>query len=247
MRRLLFAGFVSCLLISLGFGLNLAVAQERTVGVNVGEWFRYSHTFDWSSSDPNATMPSWYELMNAIEWTNNTILNVSGTSVTFQSEMHLKNGTDVTNFLLTDVDTGAGNSTNWVVSANLNPNDSLYTAGEYSAWKINETIIRTYPDVTRDTNHVNMTAEMNMSGVYQYGSTNFYWDRSTGIVVEMAITLMSQMEGIETNMTSIITIIESDVWVIPEFPTWTPMLLMLTALAVFVAIYKKRLLKTPIY
>ena len=247
MRRLLFAGFVSCLLISLGFGLNLAVAQERTVGVNVGEWFRYSHTFDWSSSDPNATMPSWYELMNAIEWTNNTILNVSGTSVTFQSEMHLKNGTDVTNFLLTDVDTGAGNSTNWVVSANLNPNDSLYTAGEYSAWKINETIVRTYPDATRDTNHVNMTAEMNMSGVYQYASTNFYWDRSTGIVVEMAITLMSQMEGIETNMTSIITIIESDVWVIPEFPTWTPMLLMLTALAVFVAIYKKRLLKTPIY
>lgn len=247
MRRLLFAGFVSCLLMSLGFGLNLAVAQERTVGVNVGEWFRYSHTFDWSSSDPNATIPSYLELPNAIEWTNITILDVSGTNVTFQSVMHLKNGTDVTNFLLTDVDTGAGNSTNWVVSANLNPNDSLYTTGEYSAWKINETIVRTYPDVTRDTNHVNITAEMNMSGVYQYASTNFYWDRSAGIVVEMAIMSRSQMEAIQTNMTSIITITESDVWVIPEFPTWTPMLLILTALTVFVAIYKRRLLKTPIH
>jgi len=247
MRRLVFAGFVSCLLISLGFALNPAVAQERTVGVNVGEWFRYSHTFDWSSSDPNATIPSWFQLMSEIEWTNNTILNVSGTNVTFQSVMHLKNGTDVTNFLLTDVDTGAGNSTNWVVSANLNPNDTLYTTGEYSAWKINETIIRTYPDVTRDTNHVNITAEMNMTGIYQYSSTNFYWDRSTGIVVEMAIILMSQMEGIETNMTSIITIIESDVWVIPEFSTYTSLLLALALLTVPVVRIKRRLFKTPIY
>jgi|GEM_PF-1277244 len=38
-----------------------------------------------------------------------------------------------------------------------------------------------------------------------------------------------------------------EVNVIPEFPSWTPVLLLLTVLAVAVAIYKRRLLKTPTY
>lgn len=246
-RKRLFAGFAFCLFISFGFVLNLSVAQGRIVGVDVGDSFRFNHTFDWSSSDPNATIPPYFELMSKIESTLITIFDVSGTNVTFQYVWHLKNGTDLTNFALTDVDTGAGNATNWIVSANLNQSDSIYTAGDYSAWKVNETIGRTYQDVTRDTNHVNLTAEMNMSEVYMYSSTNFYWDRLTGIVVEMAITQMSQIEGVETNMTSIITVTESDVWTIPEFSTWTPMLLILTTLTVFMAIYKRGLSKTPIH
>ncbi|UCE96706.1 MAG: hypothetical protein JSV51_03700 [Candidatus Bathyarchaeota archaeon] len=221
-------------------------AQERTVGVNVGEWFEYDHIFDWSSSDPNATIPPYFELVSEIEWTNITILDVSGTNVTFQSVMHLKNGTDLTNLGLTDVDTGEGNATNWVVSANLDPNDSIYTTGDYSSWKINETIVKTYPDGVRDTNHVNITKEMNMTGVYMYASNNFYWDRSSGIVVEMTIIQISQMEAIETNMTSIIKITESDVWVIPEFSTYTSLLLTLVLLTVPIVTIKRRLLKTSI-
>jgi len=51
---------------------------------------------------------------------------------------------------------------------------------------------------------------------------------------------------------------EGDVWnsqsigiygleVIPEFPTWTPILLVLIVLTIVVAIYKRRLLKTPVH
>ncbi|MFQ6000018.1 MAG: hypothetical protein ACE5J6_04495 [Candidatus Bathyarchaeia archaeon] len=35
--------------------------------------------------------------------------------------------------------------------------------------------------------------------------------------------------------------------VIPEFPTWASMLLMLRVLTVAIAIYKRRLLKTPFH
>ena len=35
--------------------------------------------------------------------------------------------------------------------------------------------------------------------------------------------------------------------IVPEFPTWTPMLLILKVLAIVGAIYKRRLLKTPIH
>jgi len=38
-----------------------------------------------------------------------------------------------------------------------------------------------------------------------------------------------------------------EVEIIPEFPTWTPMLLILTGLTVIIIIYKRRLLKTPIH
>ena len=176
-----------------------------------------------------------------------SILDVSGTNVTFQRLMHLKNGTERTDFGLTDVDTGEGNATMWVVSANLDPNDSLYTTGDYSTWKINETLASAYPHGVRDTNHVNITAEDTMNGVYMYTSQNYYWDRSTGIVVEMALIQRSQMDAVQTNMTSIITITESDVWVIPEFSTWTPTLLTLIVLIVATVIIKRRLLKTPIH
>jgi len=37
-----------------------------------------------------------------------------------------------------------------------------------------------------------------------------------------------------------------EVIIIPEFPTWTSMLLILIVLTVVIAIYKRRLLKTPI-
>lgn len=250
MRKLLTPSLLSCLLISLGFGLTTATAQERTVGVNVDAWFRYSHVFNWESSDPNATIPPMLELIKEIEWTLITILDVTGTNVTFQRVMHLKNGTELpAEGAITDVDSGDGNATIWVVSANLNPNDTLYTTGDYSIWRINETISRTYPDVTRDTNHVNLTVEMNMSGVYMHTSQNFYWDKSTGILVETAVAQQSQMESIWTNMTSIIIITESDVWVIPEFTIWTPMLLtliILITITVAVVIYQRKLLKSTI-
>lgn len=245
MRKLLTSSFLSCLVISLGFGFTTVIAPERTVGVNVDEWFRYSHVFNWESSDPNATIPPMLELIKEMEWTFITILDVSGTNVTFQRVMHLKNGTELPpEGAITDVDTGDGNATVWVVSANLNPNDTLYTAGDYSIWRINETISRTYPDVTRDTNHVNLTAEMNMSGVYMHTSQNFYWDKSTGILVETAVVQQSHMESIWTNMTSIITITESDVWVIPELPIWTPTLLTLTTLTAAIVVYKRKQLKS---
>jgi len=35
--------------------------------------------------------------------------------------------------------------------------------------------------------------------------------------------------------------------IVPEFPTWTSMLLILIVLSVAIAIYKRRLLKTPIH
>lgn len=253
MRRPLFVVFVLCLVMTLGFGANLAIAQVRSVGVSEGDWFKYSLTFDWSFSNPNATIPADMKLYNETEWLWMSVIDVVSTNITTQSVAHLKNGTEITRVPggSIDVDTGSGMAP-WAISANLNLNDSLYTSGELSAWKIEETIPRTYPSDTRDTNHVTNTTEYNYPDeVNTRASRNCYWDRSTGIIVEMILDIQrTEADGSQTNMTSIVLITESNVWTIsesmPEFPTWMSMQLILIALAVAILFYRRRL-ERPIH
>lgn len=61
-----------------------------------------------------------------------SIIDVSGKNVTGQITMHFKNGTDLVQAVLTDIDTGNGNWTTWIVVANLNPNDTVYTSSMWA-------------------------------------------------------------------------------------------------------------------
>lgn len=250
MRRPLFV--VSCLLMILGFWANLAVAQVRTVGVSKDDWFKYSLVLNWSSNDPNATIPAPMKPFAEVEWILTTIEGVSNTNITLQMLTHLKNGTEYTYESSIDVETGQG-AAPLAIAANLNINDALYTNAPYSAWKIQETIARTYPEGTRDTNHACNTTEWDGTGFHQHNFHDWYWDRSTGIAVEEIIKVQRyETGGSQTNISGVFTIIESNVWTIsepvrmPEFPTWTSTLLILTVLAVAIVFYKRRLTKIPI-
>jgi hypothetical protein len=94
-----------------------------------------------------------------------------------------------------------------------------------------------------------MTEEYSWSNgiaVYQNMSMNYYWDRSTGVLVEWSIEAANQTGDYLTTWSALMRITESNVWVIPEFPTWTSMLLILIVFTVATVIYKRRLTKTPI-
>jgi len=227
--------------------VTLVAAQPRIVGVTVGDWFKYGDiTFSWSSNDPNATIPYGFEELSETEWMKMTVTDVSGTNITFQIIFHFKNGTEKTYDNIVDIDTGEGNVTMWAISANLNANDTIYSSFGYSTMKINETIVRTYPDGVRDTNHLNNTAERSGAEFYEHLSMNNYWDRSCGIIVEMSQEQTSQIEGYTTIWSLLIRITESNFWVVPEFPTWTSILLLVIVLTVTIVISKRRPLKTPI-
>ncbi len=245
LKKIVLSALVSGFLLSVIVGTSVA-SQPRTVGVTVGDWFKYGVAFDWSSDKPNATIPPDYEQFNKTEWMQLSIMNVSGTNVTSQLLMHFKNGTEQTLEVTTNVDAGEADGGLWIVSANLNPNDTLYTSSSYYyAWMINETTVRTYPDGIRETNHINLTGEEGMTGIII--SQNVYWDRSTGVLVEMSTMQTYQTEGYQTNTSLNFTIIDSNVWVIPEFPTFASIFLMLIIPTVAIAFYKRRLLKTPIH
>ena len=216
-----------------------AVAQPRVVGVSVGDWFKYGDiTGSWSSNDPNATLP--LRELNETEWMLLSVEDVSGTNITFQSIIHFTNGTEKTEGGYVDIDAGDGNMTLMAISANLNANDTIYSSPGYSTQKINETIVRTYPDGIRDTNYWNITGEYNVTGFYQYISQNWYWDRASGIFVEMAQEYASQTENYTTTWSVQLRITESNVWVIPEFPPFLILPLFMIATLLTVIAYRRK-------
>ena len=219
--------------------VTLASAQPRTVGVAVGDWFKYGDiTGSWSSNDPDAVFPLLE--LNETEWMLLSVEDVSGTNITFQSIIHFTNGTEKTEGGYVDIDAGDGNMTLSAISANLNANDTIYSSPGYSTQKINETIVRTYPDGVRDTNCWNMTGEYNVTGFYQYISQSWYWDRASGIFVEMAQEYASQTENYTTTWSILLKITESNVWVIPEFPSFLIPPLFMTATLLLVIVYKRK-------
>jgi hypothetical protein len=134
------------------------------------------------------------------------------------------------------------------ISANLNANDTLYTSGPISHYTINETLTRTYPDSVRETNLLNMTYEyswtIDETQYYYYFTENFYWDKAAGIIVEDYFGEINQTGEYTTSWSSLYRITESNVWVVPEFPTWTAILIVFVIITAATVLYKRRPTKT---
>jgi hypothetical protein len=236
-------------------------AQERIVGVAEGDWFKYGDfTVSWSSNDPwNPTFPpmgrEYLEEMNETEWMLVAVQNISHTIVFFHTVKHFKDGSEVTEEGYVNIDSGLGNMPFTAISANLDENDTIYTSNPFSIWKINKKAVRTYPDGVRETNHLNMTQKTEIIR-YVDNSTingtsfifiNYYWDSSTGILVERSYEVIEQVGEYLITLSMSYRITESSVWTVPEFPAWTPIIFTVVVLTISIALYKRRLLKKPIH
>jgi hypothetical protein len=221
-----------------------ASAQARTVGVNVGDKFTYSGTVSWSSNDPSATPSSGLVDANNTQWSELTVTAISATIITGQITTHYKNGTEITMGGWVDVSSGNGqNITDFVISANLVAGDSVYYSSQYITVTINETVPRIYSGVKRQTNHLNITSS---SGT-QSSRTDYYWDKSTGVVVEVLQETTDQTGAYTTTSSEDFRITNSNVWTVPEFPTWTSTLLILIALtSATIVIARKKQPKKPL-
>jgi len=219
-----------------------ASAQTRTVGVSVGNKFRYGNTVGWSSNDPSANVTSYIGEANSTEWGEITVTGISSTNITGQYITHYKNGTETTNGGWMDVNTGAGNMTMFAISANLAQGDSVYTSS-YSTWFINETVPKTYSNSARDTNHLNLTSLSQPLSM----RFNFYWDKSTGILVEQLREITNQTGAYTTAVSLHTQIISSNVWTVPEFPTSISAVLILIAVtSATIVIARRRQPRRPL-
>jgi hypothetical protein len=224
--------------------LSGAYAQTRMPGVSVGDTFKYTYTFDMTTSDgqSESLLPEFLQALidqtKNIDSTQITITDVTGSSVTLQNVMIFKNGTQETNTGTIDVSTGQGNLTLSLIAANLTSNDPIYLDNSDSI--INETITQTNALGTRQVNHQNIimnyfVTQEELSGfsitgpLNQTNSQNTYWDKLTGMLVEMSYVMQTKSDQVNADITVDVVMVDSSVQPIPELPTAAILLVFLVA------------------
>ena len=228
------------------------LAQTSLPGVEVGNTFKYTYTFSMNSSGSPGNFPELIQVLidqaKDIEWVQITITSLSGSSVTAQVITQFKNDTQQANTGITDVSTGQGNLTMFLIASNLNPNEQIYPG--YENRKINETVTRTSPSGTRQVNHECVTMNydvsqeelsgFNITGpLQQTNSQDTYWDKQLGSLVEMSYKMATRSEQINADISINVALVESNVYIVPEFPA--PILVMvLILIASTVAVIKLR-------
>lgn len=211
-------------------------AQTAAAGVSKGDTFYYNYTNSWESTDPNATPPIEYVELNNTQWIQIAIGDIQGPVLNIVTTRHFFNGTDIIDYGQVNIDTQVINALYGflVVGANISANEKLYPSGGLPT--INDTILKTYPNGQRETNHyVHETTSDN-----SYDKTEIYFDRSTGMAIECYTESRETVDSFTSTAKETLTIdtSRSNFWAIPEFPTY--MLVLLPAAAIPGVIIAKR-------
>jgi hypothetical protein len=249
---------IAVVLISSIFGNVLA--QNHMPGVAVGNTFKYTYTFDSNIPQSISGFPELFQTLidqaKSMDSAQITITQVSGTTVTMQMIMQFKNGTQQSSTGTTDVSTGQGNLTMFLIAANLNPNDQIYQGNNNE--KINETITRTYSSGARQVNHENITLNYNVtqdelavygitSPIQQTNSQDTYWDKQTGSLVEMSYRMVTRSTLVNADISISVKLVESNVFTVPEYPEILLLLIALVVPTIVVIKFKNKLPKNTLF
>ena len=210
-------------------------AQARTVGVHSGDWFKYEVTLSWNSTTPPSSH-SLYNMLIEIQWVKVQVTGVSGTNVTRQTTWHYQNESETTYNCWVDLVTGNGGSapfyslSGFFIAADLGLGDVTYTS--QNIMTITSTTSRTYPNSTRTTSY----AQYAVAGMFV---EDYYWDKSTGAMVELDVNSAAQQGADTVAILGKFILIDSGSWVVPEF---SPMLLLtlFATLTLAAVAYKRR-------
>jgi len=223
--------------------MGITFAQIQ-IGVAQGDTFTYNCRVYFSSDNPQATCPANYSEMNNTEW-RLTITDVSGYTVSQSVLVRFNNGTEMNynNGIRLDSGTvwGDGNSIP-IIFPNLNKNDRLYETAQYQSTmiqiaRVNETLVRNYPQGPRELNYV--WASANAGSDPSSGKEDVdevYFDRKTGIPVEIHAKIVVSNGVVDAFW----DIKESSVWTVPELSLLLLLPLLMIAIPLITIACKKR-------
>ncbi len=171
-----------------------ALAQAWSPGVKPGDYFTYSVSTYWNSSNSSRTVPVYLLENNNTKWYNVSVSRVSGNNVTATNSWEYNNGTRGNSLVDMDVATGEVlfaiqglPAFQGFFASNLNSGDLLRPIlNENETVRIDRTITREYLSGGRDTNVANTSYAV----TDYYNSTigtetvTFYIDKATGALVE---------------------------------------------------------------
>jgi len=248
---------LTAVLLAVLFGslLGNVSAQTYTPGVASGNVFKYQFTLSSNVTGSNQNFwstPIDKQMIEAetTDFVQITVKSVSGSTITAEALTRYKNGTTQTFIATADVSSGAGILSQFFIAANLTAGNTLYLGGD---GKINGAITKTYTSgVTRELNYLSLStqtiipasevAKYNLSvPLTQVNSQEAYWDKQTGALSEIINQMQTTSTQLNATLTVKLTIVESNVFTIPEYSIMPLTLLMLAASTVLVLKKRKNL------
>jgi len=211
-------------------------ALVLTPGVEAGMVFIYDVSSFWSSSDEYASVPADLQEVNKTETVEVRISDVSDANITTFVAVYYRNGTADGGHGLVDVDTGVDyGAFVAIIAGNLNAHDVIHPLGT-DAITINETVTKFYESGNRETNRI--VIEYTNATTGETGRVDRYFDKTIGILVEAHETVTTTSP--QSTSTVSWELRESNVWVVPEFPSALilPVLMAITMIAAIA--YKKK-------
>ena len=224
--------------------LCVRLGLARTVGVEAGDWAQYSVT--WSG---NGTLPPLEYRSTSIMV---TVKEVSGLNITFDTFIHMGDGSTQNYTYVLNVETGQGTAggTVFLIAADLQKDDLIYTEhfvygyvdllGSY----INETTSKDILGQSIQVNHWNTTFSDPASGA-NLTSLDVYWFQETGMLAELTMYQLWQGTSPLTKVSNgiVTTWVKAEariIDIIPEFSPSSILALFMTATLVASLFYRKR-------
>jgi len=237
------------LLLSLFASLLCTVSAQYTKVPSEGDTFTYERYYILESNDPKMTPPSDVYFFT---WNNSIITvgvdNVSSTIVDVLITTQFQNGTQTIESLSHNIVTGYNEPIGTIfgdsrISQNLNIIQTPQT-------QINYTETRTYKESTREVNVFSNTQDgWTLVDNTLYDVKNDHeicYDTQTGMCLELE-TKLFVYNPTNTNLNQTIqeflVIKDTNVWVIPEFPSFIVLPILMIAVAMGALLCKKRQLE----
>jgi hypothetical protein len=166
------------ILVAAVFAPALVHARDYTVGVKAGDWVKYDQiTFTWTG---NGTEPSYITESKKVDWVRVDVLSVAGTTASLNLTLHFTNGTQTFQSYDVDVQSVSSPGNVFLVASNLTAGDPL--SPQAPGTTINQTVTRLYAGANRNVNYVDSKSSVGTSFL---GEEKVYYDRNTGIMVEL--------------------------------------------------------------
>lgn len=202
------------------FSLILISTGSSEIGVKEGDWAKYRFEVE---IPEEMTGIEGYEQFGQLEWVKIEVETVSGTYVTLKGTAHYTNGTEETETMpgtgfILDTDIGEGDEVSFPL---FGPETPANITGSKQ---------KTYAGASREVKYV----EFDMEELGMSMDFEACWDKATGILCEMTMSIGSEL--IELDMSMSIKMIETNLWAGGLLSGQEPLILVAVIVIVVVAV-----------
>jgi hypothetical protein len=201
---------------------NFAAAQAIDIGIKAGEWIKFEYRA--SGLPAGQSYPEWLKL---------DVLSVQGTRAVIRVTMPMPDGTEQSSNATMDLAAGSAEASGlsgFVIPASLTTGDSVYITG-YGNMSIEGETTKSCVGASRTVVYASLPQNET--------HLTYYWDKSTGIMVEASVTsgnVTMTAKAIETNMWEATT---------TRLPWWVWVIVAVAIVAAAFTVYRLKRKKTP--